>query len=675
MKPVLKFIFTPLLFFQLLATGALAAEKLQVDLIPQGLRPRNEAPIPVEARFKWNSTRILEGRLEMEFLEGNRALGRYRSGELALTGGEQTFRMLLPPSLAPFSDSQVEVQMKFVSAGNTLPIESSILSVPTASERSLGVGWCDVGTAAGLSAADLVQNLRLEHFAPPADNVAQRLLMTSVVRLAPEDLPVQPLGYTPFDVVILTAEAFKGTSERQLQALARWVKGGGSVCVFVAGGLRPQHLWFLNQLNESIAVGPMFQSDNAGNLLSAEGGILQLRSGLGRSVIVAGENLADASLNLSAWRAAAAFLWKLRSSQARAIADSGHWELPANPPMGNLPTARGQQFLFQNQPQYREPLSYAVQPTDLGAELMNRLMPQTVRHIPFSELIGLLTLFLLLIGPVDYFVLGFFRQRRFTWVLFPAMSFAFTIATVLMANHYLGLRDQRRSLIVVDVARNGTALRWNRYELVFAARDKQSVTEVKDALWAPLDVRAMPNEFYNPNYRPVNPYNRSYGYGVNAEREAGPPLYDGTLPVHFQTSEAIHQWRPELNRVFSFEPPPVPLFPNWRAIEAAWPNLENIRAKLSETKSFSGDLFAISGSRSITADSVSTGILPGSILEELCMGDSSGLRSVVSQISPNGGGSFEDVPALDTEANDSVLAIVTQIGGDIVVYRRFFYGN
>jgi hypothetical protein len=152
-------------------------------------------------------------------------------------------------------------------------------------------------------------------------------------------------------------------------------------------------------------------------------------------------------------------------------------------------------------------------------------------------------------------------------------------------------------------------------------------------------------------------------------------LYDGTLPVHFQTSEAIHQWRPELNRVFSFEPPPVPLFPNWRAIEAAWPNLENIRAKLSETKSFSGDLFAISGSRSITADSVSTGILPGSILEELCMGDSSGLRSVVSQISPNGGGSFEDVPALDTEANDSVLAIVTQIGGDIVVYRRFFYGN
>jgi hypothetical protein len=299
-------------------------------------------------------------------------------------------------------------------------------------------------------------------------------------------------------------------------------------------------------------------------------------------------------------------------------------------------------------------------------------MPATVRLIPFSALIGTLVLFLLMIGPGDYFILGFFRRRRLTWLLFPATSIAFTVATILMANHYLGLRDQRRSLIVVDLAKDGTALRWNRYELVFAARDKQSVTELKDALWAPLDVRAMPGEVYYQNGL-YNPNYRSYGYRGDAEREAAPPLYDGTLPVHFQTSEAIRQWRPELNRTFSFEPPPVPLLPNWRAIEDAWPNLQNIRAKLSGEKSFNGDLYAISNS--ITPGSGSTGILPSSILEELCVGDSRGLLSLVSQISPTGGGNFEDVQAMDTEASDSVLAIVTQVGDDIVVYRRFFYGN
>jgi hypothetical protein len=460
--------------------------------------------------------------------------------------------------------------------------------------------------------------------------------------------------------------------------------------VFVAGGLQPHQIWFLNQLAESTADGPTFLSDNAGNLLPAQKEILSLRSGLGRSVIVPEEIVADLNANATACRKAAAFLWKMRRSQAQAIVDSGHWEPPANSLRQNNSFPRGRQPFRNGQP-FAEPLSYSVQPIALGAELMNLLMPRTVRLIPFSALIGMLVLFLLMIGPVDYFVLGFLRRRRFTWVLFPATSIAFTVATVLMANHYLGLRDQRRSLIVVDLAKDGTALRWNRYELVFAARDKQSVTELKDALWAPLDVRASVPDFVRvipgrPNAgsvlvppapgRPYNPYNPNFGYlRGDTGREAGSPLYDGVLPVHFQTSETIRQWRPEVNRIFSFEPPPVPLFPDWRAIEEAWPNLQNIRAKLSVKKPFSGDLYAISNYNSISADSGSTGILPASILEELSVGDSKGLLSLVSQVSPTGGGNFEDVQVMDLEANDSVLAIVTRIGDDIAIYRRFYHGN
>ena len=257
------------LTLQLVASRAVAADKLSVDLVPLGPRVRNEAPVTVKARFNWDSTRILEGRLEIVFLEGNRVLGRYRSGEMALTGGEQEFRMLLPPSLVPFSDSQVLVQMKFVTAGNVIDVEPSALFVPTAGERSLVVGWCAPSTAAGWQHSGIEPNLVLERFAPPSDDVSRRLLMTSVVRLDPEDLPVQPLAYTSFDLVVLTADAFSQANERQLQALARWVQGGGSVCVFVAGGLQPHHLWFLNQLAEFTSDGPAFLSDAAGNLLPA----------------------------------------------------------------------------------------------------------------------------------------------------------------------------------------------------------------------------------------------------------------------------------------------------------------------------------------------------------------------------------------------------------------------
>jgi hypothetical protein len=701
---VLRFILLPLLVFQFPATGAFAAGQLQVDLTPLGMRARNEAPIPVVVKFDWDGTHILEGRLEMEFHEGNRILGHYRSGDLALTGGEQKFRMLLPPSLAPFSDSQVEVGMKFLTAAGAIDLDPSVLFLPTTGERSLVLCWCDAITAEGRPTPDVLRKLSFDRFAPPSNDAYQRLLMTSVARLVPEDLPAQPLGYTAFDVLVLSPDAFKEAGERQLQALARWVRGGGSVCVFVAGGLKPQHIAFLNELDNSASNGPAFQADAAGNLLPARNGILCLRSGVGRSVIVTGESAETLNLDTADLRKAAAFLWKMRSSQARAIADSGHWATFMNNPAGGNPA-------FGRMQAYSGPLSYSDQPTALGGEVMSRLMPETVRLIPFSALFGMLVLFVVLIGPGDYFVLGIFRRRRLTWVLFPAVSIAFTVATVLMANHYLGLRDQRRSLFVVDLARDGTALRWSRYELVFAARDKQSVTELKDALWAPLKVQAqMPGQAYGlpgqPYVRVINgrqvligPNQMAPNYpgaisSAGSQGETEPPLYDGALPVHYETLQPVRQWQPRLNRIFSFEPPPVPLPPNWKAVEAAWPNLQNVEAKLSADKPFAGDVCAISGANFTSTGAASQrfyspagyplsisygpgfgGILPADMLEGLCQEAGGGLWTLVSQISPSGGGNFEDVSAMDTETNDSALVVVTRNGDDIVVFRRFFYGN
>jgi len=339
----------------------------------------------------------------------------------------------------------------------------------------------------------------------------------------------------------------------------------------------------------------------------------------------------------------------MRNRQARAVAESGYWESAADPTAPNNYNLYYSQRAGRVAPNYVPPSSYAANSDSLGAELLNHLMPQTVRLIPFSALIGLLALFVVMIGPADYFVLGALRRRKFTWILFPAVSIAFTVATVLMANHYLGLRDQRRSLFVVDLAKDGSALRWNQYELVFAARDRQSVTELKDALWAPLEARQMVNQPYVQVIRgrqvmlvPNNAYNSGYGYNANAEGGTEPPLFAGVLPVHFQSRKMLRQWRPELNRIFSFEPPPVPLIPNWDAVEKAWPDLDSVRAKLSGNKSFVGDVHSL-GNRGVkVSDSRSRGIVPVEMLNALCGSDSVGLKSVVSQISPTGGSGFED---------------------------------
>jgi hypothetical protein len=682
MLKALKIAVALLLAFEFLEANSFAEEKLQVNLLPLGARARSEAPIPVEVKFVWDSTRILEGRLEMELFEGNLILGRYRGGEMALTGGQQRFRVMLPPVMAPGSESQVEVRMRFVTATSTIELAPSVLFLPTKGEISTVIGWCNSAALSGSTDSEGIQKLLLDRFAPPSESRSAKLL-TSVVRITPEDLPAHPLAYTPFDVVVLTAQAFTEAGERQLQALSRWVRGGGSLFVCASRNLKPYHVSFLNQLNDSFVGTRMFQTDDAGNLLAGKGSILHLRSGVGRSVILAGENLADFGLNPAEMRDAAAFLWKMRSRQARSVGESGHWDASAISPTPNNYNASGPQYLAGFTPDdLTDSLNYAYSDW-LKAQLLNRLMPQTVRLIPFAALIGMLAAFVLMIGPADYFVLGALRRRRFTWILFPSTSIAFTVATVLMANHFLGLHDQRRSLYVVDLAQDGSALRWNQYELVFAARDKRSVADWKNALWAPLEFRSMSGQPYVPalqgrqlSYVPnnPNPYNSRNNYNTRTESDVEAPLYAGTLPVHFQSSEALRQWKPQLNRIFSFEPPPVPLISNWDEVEKAWPDLPRIRASLADKKFFAGDVCVLRSQKSVSADSGVRGIVPNEILSALCAGDAVGLRSLVSQISPTGGNGFEDAQVLDRDANDAALLIVKQIGDDIVVYRRIFYG-
>jgi len=663
---------------QFLAIPVVAADKLEVDLIPAALRVRGQAPIPVQARFRWNGTQILEGHLEVELHEGNRVLSRYHSGDLALTTGGQTFRMLLPPCEEPYSDSQVEAQTKFVTAKQVFDLGYSILFVPTMRERSFVLGWCSAHFGADQQSS-AQRDFLFERLAPPDADAARKLLVTSVVRLDPEDLPAQPLAYTSFDVMILTADAFKEAREGQLRALTRWVKGGGSVCVFVTGGLRAHHVSFLNELAGSSTVDRTFVTDSDGNLVTGQNKISRIYSGMGRCVVVAGNSAADPTADTNELRQAVAFLWKFRARQMQAIAQTGHWEPKANDP--SLQYQRFQQLVRAGQANVYSinninTPAYSTQPSGLGPELMQQLMPRTVRLIPFSALMGTLGVFLLMIGPVDYFVLGWLRRRRYTWVLFPATSIVFMIATVLMANYFLGLHDQRRSLIVVDLNHDGTALRWNRFELVFTARDKQVVTELKDALWAPIDFDAVPVGLpYNQGY-PYPNGNQPYAYrSADEARETGPPWYDGAVPVHFRTSQSINQWQPKLNRIFSFEPPPVPLLPNWAAIEATWPNVQNIQAKLSASK-ISANVCSLSDSNSACIiDKDHEPILSDNILNELCEGDSTGLLSIVSQVSPTGGGNFEDAQGMDVKGGDSVLAIVTRTGDDIVVYRRFFHGK
>ena len=121
---------------------AAEGEHLQVDLLPVIARPRTAAPLPVNARLKWDGTRLLEGRLELDLSDGTQLLGIYHSPELALTDGEQNVRMLLP-ALEPSYTQQVDVRMRFVTAKETIELPPTVLFVSPMDERSLVIALCE----------------------------------------------------------------------------------------------------------------------------------------------------------------------------------------------------------------------------------------------------------------------------------------------------------------------------------------------------------------------------------------------------------------------------------------------------------------------------------------------------------------------------------------------------
>ena len=64
------------------------------------------------------------------------------------------------------------------------------------------------------------------------------------------------------------------------------------------------------------------------------------------------------------------------------------------------------------------------------------------------------------------------------------------------------------------------------------------------------------------------------------------------------------------------------------------------------------------------------------LTEESASDDRKDLFALVAQISPTGGGNFEDVAVFDVgNDNEWLVTVVTQAGDDFFIYRRIYHGD
>ena len=181
--------------------------------------------------------------------------------------------------------------------------------------------------------------------------------------------------------------------------------------------------------------------------------------------------------------------------------------------------------------------------------------------VPLSLLAILLLAFVIIIGPGDYVVLGWFKARKLTWLTFPLATLGVTALTVWISNSYMSTSEARRSLIVQDLGPHGDIVRTNRFELLFVASTHQVATEVEKGLLTPLKTNA--NFDLNSGAPPGFVYTNQNGkliampagFGVNPANDTqNRPLISlvrGRIPTQSTTLQDLSKWTPQINRLMS----------------------------------------------------------------------------------------------------------------------------
>ncbi len=527
-----------------------------VELAPSSPPVRSDAPLVFVWRLRSQSPSLLEGKLEVTIFDNHEAIAHAVVDDVVLTAGEQLFRTVLPAVESNNQFDAVDVRVEFISKSQKYGPWDFSLRAPNPRKRALTVlvsnPW---QTSLSADKQQLVDRLRIETWNADASD---RTITTIPAHVRPEDLPADPLGYCGFDVAVLAHEGFSELTEGQLRTVLDWVEAGGSLCVVPdQGALKDYHAKFLNQAVHSAPEKPQFMLDPSGRLAALGGDDesvalpLLRRHGLGRVALIPGKLdrlFAEREIEV---RKLAGFLWKLRRDRLEEFMNSGkcriETEVPVDQPQPG--DSDWQSYNMNRNASYaglrKQDHQLAQLPLQSGDQLLSRLMPKGLEVVPMS-LIGLiLIVYVVLIGPADWVVLGIIQRRKWTWILFPAVTIALTLGTVWLAEWYMQMKGDRRTVIFHDVGEGQKIARRNRFEVVFLGSERLVSTELTREIFTAMTLQRFSSGLWRSYQEAqIQQGDQSHKYTRIAKTS-------GRVPAHYIVTQFVSQWTPQLNRRFS----------------------------------------------------------------------------------------------------------------------------
>ena len=639
--------------------------------------------------------------------------------------------------------------------GRLNPPEAFDLIMPMANQRGLIVcSICESPAVSNTSPPDraLLENLltmsewNAEQAAPvepisqngdvggvPPESAAppEKSLVHYAAALDSSEISEDPLWLCGFDVLLMSDRGLSGLSVEQLAGVRTWVRGGGSLCVHAAEVLQSQHLNFLRELTG-------FGEGRAGDLaLDADGRLLLLaddpsqpilaEAGLGRvALLPVSTPLSEQLGSYEQQGRLLKFLWRIRSDlpmsdpetfrrQMRLrrleTAFSADTELEWDGATYRVASGSGMPI---GDSQYRygygngvkdidsdmakEFLSFTrLQPTtDRSVDLLEQLLlPATLKLVPTPMMFLILFGYILMIGPIDYFVLGWLKARKYTWITFPIVTVAFTLLTMGVARYYMGDQNTMNTLTVTDLGEGREPLRqtqvstifYSGYDMLALPQRNQSMVQLGDFL--------------------STDQNR---YGAEGRTTNDAPVYNSVFPSSWTFVQPVRQWSPVTLRSMTFSPDPqqtvVPELPwddaSLLTTQEGRGSLTAILRQLSQKTGHRHAAMVLRAGRLIGSVGLNGGSaqMVNGYEDELRYGGRtrtqdqlfdaairsiptqrphqasndekpSGYFNIFSGISPHGSGTLEDLVISDsTDSQEFVLVVIRTTGQNVEVFRR-----
>ena len=501
-------------------TLQLSASKININIVPKSLSLRSNAPVPVLLQIFSDEVVPVTGKLEIQLFFRHTHYATITTRELTVIPGTQSRFMMLPPiNFQAYNTMNIRFKMLFITDSLQYLIPTQQILFPLKDGVAFNI-LNSVDPFNRRKKTILPKALKFENLVENINNFAFTA-HTGIINLSLEEFPKTIEEYCVYDIVLLNENVFMDMNEKEFSVLKNWVLAGGGLVLNLRDELLDfQHLEFLNDLIKFDSKDcSLLSFDKLGKLKQTDKKKSSMyHPAFGRFTLLRNKIKGEDYFQSIEWRLILTFMWRINSNRVESVVQDHKWA-------GKyfLEEENYSMYGFENEIRYDYRNHFYCSIKDVLNDNISLLLPKTTKMIPIWLLLIIMGSLIIIIGPIDYIVLGKLKCRRLTWIFFPIISIIFSVGIIFIANSYMGSIDHCSSVSVLDEGRNGNVYRTTQFMITFNGSSKETTYQNRGCFFS------------------------------NQNDQWNLLKFSGSLFSNYNVSFKTKQWIPQISRINSYK--------------------------------------------------------------------------------------------------------------------------